>query len=289
MARFWLISGYPENWDRALSDRIWGVRDKKGLKRFWDNLQKGDILFFYVTSPISGIIGFGIIETKFKQDKPLWPDEIREKKVIYPYRFEFAIEHALPQEKWKENKISVKDLKIGYQAGLTPVKHGPSINKLLEVISKQWGVDTEELKVKVKKLVKKKKEKKLSLHDELKEKIYEIGKVKYISEKEYSMDGANLDVVWRKVVGSVPTYAFEIQIGGNFYQALAKLKHASDIWNSKIYIVIKKEDRPRLSRLLVGTFHEIKEEINIVPVERVEELFKKTLEAQKVQKEMNLA
>ena len=88
--KFWLLAGSLENWDRAISDNVWGVRE--GLKRFWDQISIGDILVFYATSPVSGVIGIGKVESKLKQDKPLWPDEVRENKVIYPYRFGFIAE-----------------------------------------------------------------------------------------------------------------------------------------------------------------------------------------------------
>jgi hypothetical protein len=45
------------------------------------------------------------------------------------------------------------------------------------------------------------------------------------------MDGTRLDAVWRRVEKSVPTYVFEIQVGGDIYHAIAKLKHAYDLWN----------------------------------------------------------
>ncbi len=130
-ANFWVLSGNSlENWEKGIQDGIWGVRDKKVLQKYWDQLIKGDILIFYVGKPIGGVIGFGRAETKFKQDKPLWPDEIRINGLIYPFRFEFKTEYCLPKGTWYERKISIRDLRIGFWAGLNPLRDKNAIKAL---------------------------------------------------------------------------------------------------------------------------------------------------------------
>ena len=75
-------------------------------------------------------------------------------------------------------------------------------------------------------------------HKEIKTMLVQIGHLqRFIAEKEFPMDGERLDVVWRRVVRSVPTYVFEVQVGGDVCHALGKLKHAYDLWNSRIYLV----------------------------------------------------
>ncbi len=86
----WILTGNEENWEIAISSKIWGVREGN-LKKQWDKLNSGDLLFFYAKSPVSGLVGLGLAGDKFRQNKPLWPDEVREKKVIYPYRFDLQI------------------------------------------------------------------------------------------------------------------------------------------------------------------------------------------------------
>ena len=78
------------------------------------------------------------------------------------------------------------------------------------------------------------------------------------------MENTRLDVVWRRVQRSVPNFVFEVQIGGNPYQALAKLKHAYDIWNSNIYLVIRSVSKPKIDELLSGAFHEISGRLHVV-------------------------
>ncbi len=73
----------------------------------------------------------------------------------------------------------------------------------------------------------------------------------------------------------MPTYVFEVQIGGDIYHALAKLKHAFDLWNSHIFLISSKADIDKAENLLSGTFHEIKNRIKLIDLNKVEELYKR--------------
>ncbi len=45
--------------------------------------------------------------------------------------------------------------------------------------------------------------------------LQEIGKLQgYMVNTEFSMGAERLDVVWRRLPESVPTYVFEVQVGG---------------------------------------------------------------------------
>jgi len=81
------------------------------------SLSEGDILLFYVTQPVGGIIGHGVLRTKFKQNRPLWPQELSEGKLIWPLRFEFDVEWCLPPDTWTTNKLVSKLLwaRAGFQ------------------------------------------------------------------------------------------------------------------------------------------------------------------------------
>jgi len=271
--QFWVLSGSLENWDRGISDKIWGVRE--GLKFWWQELSKEDKLFFYVTSPISGVIGVGKVTNKFEQKEPLWPDEIRSNKTIYPYRFEFEVEYVIPKPEWKEKAISLKNINLNYRAGLNIAKNKEEIKKLAEKIEENWKIKIEELETKVKTAVPIRKK---NLHEDAKEKIYEVGRMRgFISEKEYSMDGRRLDVVWRVsgVKGGVPKYVFEVEISGGLFRALAKLKHAWDLWAyPKLYIITTKDKFVEIENLISGTFHEIRDALKIIDVEKIDDYYK---------------
>ncbi|MEW6685275.1 MAG: hypothetical protein AB1393_03600 [Candidatus Edwardsbacteria bacterium] len=110
-------------------------------------------------------------------------------------------------------------------------------------------------------------------HTKLQELIFEIGRLnRLISEKEYPMENEKLDVVWRRIDKGVPTRVFEIQIGGDIYHALGKLKHAFDLWNSNIFLVAQDKDIEKAEILLSGTFHEIKDKIKMISIPQIHEL-----------------
>jgi hypothetical protein len=70
-------------------------------------------------------------------------------------------------------------------------------------------------------------------HEKVKEIIYQIGSIQGRNpEKEYLIEDKRIDVIWRRTPRSVPSHAFEVQFGGNILEALTKLKHAYDLWNS---------------------------------------------------------
>lgn len=282
---FWILTGNTENWKIAIRDKLWGLRDKIALKKHWDKLQIGDYLFFYVSSPISGIIGFGKVKSKTIQDKPIWPDELIVNKVIYPYRFELDIEYCLPIHLWRKNNVPIRDLRLNFRAGINSQKNEEEIIKLIYRIDEKWNTN---LSLKFIEEVKEKIEYK-SLHDKIKDFIFKIGKIeKYVCDKEYNMDSQKLDVVWRRVERSVPNFAFEVQIGGNLYQALAKLKHAYDLWNSNIFIVIEEKDKGRVETLLSGTFHEIERIIKIIEVRNIEKLYDLEDKSRELRKKIGL-
>lgn len=289
--QFWILCGKPENWNIALKDEIWGLIPKFQGK--WRHLQIGDILFFYATNPVKGVVGLGRVQAKFKQNQPLWPDEVAAKTVLYPFRFEFQSEYVLPHESWGVGKIKI-NLPIGGYSAMNLLDDEDIIDKLRNAVKEQWGreLDTEpETRIFIDKTVNEysvPSKVKLS-HDKVKDMIFEIGKLhRYITEKEYAINSDKLDVVWRRVEKSVPTYAFEVQIGGDIYHALGKLKHAYDIWNSNIYIVTSDEHREKIEELIAGTFHEIKNNLNIISLKNIDDLYSLQLEDVKLRKALGL-
>jgi len=208
MANWWLAVGPPKHWQIAFEHgNIWGFRATSRLQALWESLSEGDGMFFYATFPVSGIIGYGIVRTKFKQDKPLWPQEIKEGKVIWYYRFEFDVTYCLPRDKWKTDRVVSEKLlpRRGFQ--LISEELANQIVKLLPPREEEKVTELEK--------------KEIPLHEDIKAKLLEIGRLqKMISESEYNMDGGKLDVVWRRVEKGSPTYVFEVQVGGDLYHAI---------------------------------------------------------------------
>ena len=274
---YWLVVGSKKNWDIAFQHRnIWGLKTTQRL--LWESVDERDKVLFYSTNPVGGIIGYGVVRTKFTQDKPLWPDEIKNNEVIWPLRFEFDVEFCLPPDKWKEDKLISKELfpRAGFQL----------LNESIacELLSKMHNVEYIVPQVEVPAVAEdiseyistENEEKPIISHSFLQDRLIQIGKLQnFIAEKEYPFDIGKLDVVWRRVINSVPTYVFEVQIGGDIYHALGKLKHAYDLWNSHIFFVASEKDYSKATGLLSGTYHEISDHIRYIELEKVEELYKR--------------
>ncbi|NVM23748.1 MAG: hypothetical protein HWN68_18460 [Desulfobacterales bacterium] len=109
-----------------------------------------------------------------------------------------------------------------------------------------------------------------------------------VSEKEYRIDGERLDVAWKRIEAGNPHSVFEVQIGGNFYEALAKLKHAWDKWNSRPFLVTTDQYKERALHWLKGSFHEIEAEIKIVDCDKVKELYEAIKKAKGIITELGI-
>lgn len=119
--------------------------------------------------------------------------------------------------------------------------------------------------------------------------MIEIGKLQnYIAEGEYPFDLGRLDVVWRRVEQSVPTYVFEVNVKGDLYHDLSKLKHAFDLWNSRIFIVASQANFGKIKALLSGSFHEIKEQLRFIDLEKIKELYDRKRSFLDLEKELGI-
>lgn len=272
MSKWWLVIGSPQNWEVSFRlNNIWGV--KAAQQGAWDHLLSGDKALIYASSPVGGLIGYGIIRNKFKQDKPLWPEEVKENKVIWPFRFEIDIEYCLPLDRWRSDKIVNESLrKYARSRQMLQMVEQNLATELIKVFPYQEQPYVPE-----------------SPHERIKEQLLEIGRLqKFIAEKEYNMEGTQLDVVWRRVEKSVPTYVFEVHVKGDLYHDLAKLKHAFDIWNSNIFLVASKGDREKTDKLTSGIFHEIRDNLRFIEKDKVEELLNQKKSTQSLEKELGI-
>jgi predicted RNA-binding protein len=273
MQQYWLIVGTERNWKVAFeSNNLWGLKDFRELGALWNMLREGDGLLFYVSKPVSGIVGCGHVVTKFKQSNPLWPEEIKRNEVIWPLRFEFDIEYCLPPSLWKSRKYTSHDLQMITRMVFQsyPVEEVKNARGALglQPIAENVPVPPTELQVATRPTQVK--------HDDAKTYLAEIGRIQgYVADEEYPLESTRLDVVWRRVERSVPTFVFEVQIGGDIYHAMAKLKHAFDLWNSHIFLVAAMADKSKYEELVSGTFHEVADQMRFIDVTLVQELLER--------------
>ena len=270
MANYWMAVGSPSNWMEAFAKgNIWGLKQRQ--KHRWENLAENDIVLFYVTEPVAGIIGYGSVQAKFVQDKPLWFDEVKEGKVIWPLRFEFNVDYCLPPDKWEVDRITSDTLKLKVAVGFQSIE-----SQLAEQIISQFKVGIGQLE-------------EVPVHKEVQHKLVEIGKLqKFIAEAEFNFDIGRLDVVWRRIERSVPSYVFEIQVGGDLYHALAKLKHAFDLWNSRLFLVVSQADHEKAGNLLSGSFHEISDKVKLIELDKINELYRRKRSYLDFEKELGI-
>ena len=180
------------------------------------------------------------------------------------------------------------EIKIGYRAGLNPVKNIEAINILNAKIKGQWKTEVIETSISdfLDKAIK---QRKPDLHGNTKELLVNLGKISgYMVEDEYQMDGQRIDVIWKRIEKGVPTFVFEVQVGGNVTEALGKLKHAFDLWNSNLYVVIEDKDRPKVDNLLSGTFHEIRDKLTVILISEIEEFYKIKVTEAKLKEKLKL-
>lgn len=268
---YWMAVGTIDNWKEAFEKgNIWGLRDKQ--RRHWGALQEGDVILFYVMRPVAGIVGHGAVKTKFRQTQPLWSEEVDKNEIIWPLRFEFNVDYCLPPDRWETDKVTSELLR--FRAGLSFRQLDASLAQ--EVVSKFKERHVEDLEEPVS-------------HKEVKQKLIEIGKLQnYIAEGEYPFELGRLDVVWRKLERAVPTRVFEVHIKGDLYHDLSKLKHAFDLWTSRIFIVAPQAEYDKVKVLLAGTFHEIKEELRFIDLEKIRQLYESKRAFVDLEKELGI-
>jgi hypothetical protein len=124
----YIFSGSPINWKVALKKNIWGLRDSH--REIWLTIKKGDPVFFYVTSPVSGLIGYGLVTQTFEGNEPYWPDEIKEGCVKYPCRVSFKLIKMLDQNLWETKSVKISHLGPIYFRGINSIMELELVEKL---------------------------------------------------------------------------------------------------------------------------------------------------------------
>lgn len=231
--------------------------------------------------PFRGAVGYGIVRTKFHQHSPLWPRERGENRVIWPLRFEFDVRSALAPSVWATDRIQLPEFRGRVRSGFQALESSLA-RELLQglpnylpgdlVISGGLRPQHPGENLPADQVA----PSGLSPHAHGQWLLAEIGRMqKYLAETEYPLENRRLDVVWRRVQRSVPSYVFEIQVGGNLSEAMAKLKQAFELWNSNVFLVGADEHRPAVGQLLAGSFHEMSQRLRFVGRDRVEELYRR--------------
>lgn len=249
----WVAVGDQMNWERGLENGIWGI--VPALKRSWDKLAAGDLILFYCKAPVSRFFGAGILRGKFKQTVPLWKEELQAKEVIWPYRFEFDIIHLLGVNKWPKEGIANKGFNFPVLGGLNPVKDAAKAIRLVEFLGTKARPELLQKKA-------------------VAEKIFQIGQMqRMVVESKYKIDRFDLDVIWKRTIRSVPTYAFSVNLRGTLDDSLFALKHAHDIWNSRPFLITEPNRIPEVKGAVSGVYHEFSSSLKVLTSKQIDDLY----------------
>ncbi len=61
---YWLAIGPAGNWEIGIRAGMWGVTPR--YSKAWSQVTAGDMVFFYVMTPVKGVVGYGrVVETKY--------------------------------------------------------------------------------------------------------------------------------------------------------------------------------------------------------------------------------
>lgn len=225
----WVAVGDRENWERGLENGIWGIIP--GLSHHWQRMKPGDLVLFYCKAPVKKFFGAGVVRSKFRQTVPLWKEELEEKRVIWPFRFEFDVAAMLPVDKWGSEGIPNTPFNLGLYGGLNPVPDFAKSSQILDLLRKTGTLKPDRPGV-----------------AKTAELIFEIGRIqRMVVENAYPIDNYVLDVIWKRTIRSVPTFAFSVGLRGKIEDSLHPLKQAYDMWNSRPFLVteISNVDRVR--------------------------------------------
>ena len=121
-----------ENWLVIKSSNVYGAPESQRFKPVYELIKPGDILIFYVKKKGSRSLGgklvgaYKVVSEWYREDKPLWPDEVREGKVKYPWRIKLRpikigiaeFKELVPKLKFIEKKDRAQAYLVGTPANL---------------------------------------------------------------------------------------------------------------------------------------------------------------------------
>ena len=92
MPRYWIIAVSEDNWEVIKRENVYGAPETLGTRSPTRLIEPGDVIIFYVKMRGSKSLGgkfvgaFRVVSQWYREDRPMWPDEVSEGKVRYPWR-----------------------------------------------------------------------------------------------------------------------------------------------------------------------------------------------------------
>lgn len=111
-------------------------------------------------------------------------------------------------------------------------------------------------------------------HQDMQRRLYDLGRTMgFVVHTNKDIGGGHRpDVLWYKLdpdthEGVQPHYVFEIELGPAIQKSLATLKHAYDLGNADLGLLVPKRKRRTVDAKVDGAFHEIQKKLKIYSVE----------------------
>ena len=114
---YWLVVGPAENWSRAFKGNpVWGL--PVYCEAIWARVEIGDVLLFYVTNPVKGLIGYGTVAGKNTHPFPFWPQELARGNVRWPLHIVLNLNACLNEDNWGSNRLPINRSGISIQRAI---------------------------------------------------------------------------------------------------------------------------------------------------------------------------
>lgn len=272
------------------SEGLWGFPDNVVNKKRWTLIKPGSKVLLYGSyDGRKGIYIKGLIKNTLRLTDPVkyWienptgyplgiyldlevknPSQLSNIKPVY--REELAYNFGIRIFKAKTDRWSL--IIFGDLPGATYEY------KVFEKLYQEFDIRNRKVKIEV------------SDHESLKEILIELGRLqnKYTVKEIEIEEAGRIDVGWKKVERGYPYIVFEIQLKGNLHEALSKLKHAFDMWNSIPVLITTKEQKEQAWKIVSGSFHEIKHIIKIITTEEIKELYQAKQNYKEIERKLGI-
>jgi len=114
---YWLVIGPPDNWAFCFKNgNVWGFSST--YQKVWEALDAGDTLLCYATRPVMGLIGYCAVCSRQKGERPFFPQETKEKNLLWPLRVTLAPRKMISEEDWASRCVPLKRKGVTLQRGL---------------------------------------------------------------------------------------------------------------------------------------------------------------------------
>jgi hypothetical protein len=265
-----------EHAESLFAEGLWGFPDDKlkNNKRRWEKLNVGDnVLLYGEYKGVRGIWFLCNLKEKREYHEPIkywkknptgYPWQIKLVPIFPLNKFDKkSLDELTPLTKDDLKSLGIKIFKQKYDRWSVMVydENDPQYPLVIKAIENFKNRNT--------KIILEKPD-----HEKLKQIIYQIGELQNrYPDTEFPIEDRKLDVIWRKIPRGVPNVVFEIQIGGNLFEALSKLKHANDLWNSIPVLITTEEQIQEAKNWIEGSFHEIRDTFRILSWKDIKDLY----------------